>query len=117
MTHGGTLRLAARAASRRRVEIVVEDTGSGIKPTEMPRIFDLYFTTKNGGSGIGLSMIMPHRADARRGHRSAVHRRHGDDVQDSAAADVNLLSRDQGRNRAGLSTSVDAKSRLPSLRA
>ncbi len=57
MTHGGTLRLAARAASRRRVEIVVEDTGSGIKPTEMPRIFDLYFTTKNGGSGIGLSMV------------------------------------------------------------
>ncbi len=57
MTHGGTLRLAARAASRRRVEIVVEDTGSGIKPTEMPRIFDLYFTTKDGGSGIGLSMV------------------------------------------------------------
>jgi len=57
MTHGGTLRLAARAASRRRVEIVVEDTGPGIKPTEMPRIFDLYFTTKNGGSGIGLSMV------------------------------------------------------------
>jgi signal transduction histidine kinase len=23
----------------------------------MPRIFDLYFTTKNGGSGIGLSMV------------------------------------------------------------
>jgi len=57
MTHGGTLRLAARAASRRRVEITVEDTGSGIKPTEMPRIFDLYFTTKDGGSGIGLSMV------------------------------------------------------------
>src|SRR5580765_4839994 len=57
MTHGGTLRLVARAASRRRVEIVVEDTGPGIKPTEMPRIFDLYFTTKDGGSGIGLSMV------------------------------------------------------------
>ncbi len=57
MAHGGTLRLAARAASRRRVEITVEDTGAGIPPTELPRIFDLYFTTKNGGSGIGLSMV------------------------------------------------------------
>jgi len=57
MTHGGTLRLAARAASRRRVEITVEDTGDGITPTELPRIFDLYFTTKDGGSGIGLSMV------------------------------------------------------------
>jgi signal transduction histidine kinase/HAMP domain-containing protein len=57
MTHGGLLRLTARAASRRRVEITVEDTGSGIKPTELPRIFDLYFTTKDGGSGIGLSMV------------------------------------------------------------
>src|SRR6187399_1177618 len=57
MTHGGTLRLAARAASRRRVEITVEDTGAGITPTELPRIFDLYFTTKDGGSGIGLSMV------------------------------------------------------------
>jgi signal transduction histidine kinase/HAMP domain-containing protein len=57
MTHGGTLRLTGRAASRRRVEITVEDTGRGIKPTELPRIFDLYFTTKDGGSGIGLSMV------------------------------------------------------------
>jgi signal transduction histidine kinase/HAMP domain-containing protein len=57
MTHGGTLRLAARAASRRRVQITVEDTGAGITPTELPRIFDLYFTTKDGGSGIGLSMV------------------------------------------------------------
>jgi len=39
------------------LELAVEDTGSGIKPTEMPRIFDLYFTTKDGGSGIGLSMV------------------------------------------------------------
>jgi len=57
MPHGGTLRLTGRPVSRRRVEITVEDTGAGIKPTELPRIFDLYFTTKDGGSGIGLSMV------------------------------------------------------------
>jgi signal transduction histidine kinase len=36
---------------------VVEDTGVGIPPENLPRIFDLYFTTKEKGSGIGLSMV------------------------------------------------------------
>jgi signal transduction histidine kinase len=57
MPNGGTLRLACREASRRRVEIDVEDTGVGIPPEDLNRIFDLYFTTKEKGSGIGLSMV------------------------------------------------------------
>jgi signal transduction histidine kinase len=57
MTHGGTLRLTGRGISRRRVAITVEDTGPGIHPDHMPKVFDLYFTTKQGGSGIGLSMV------------------------------------------------------------
>ena len=57
MPDGGTLRLICRAASRRRVEITVEDTGVGIPPENLGRIFDLYFTTKEKGSGIGLSMV------------------------------------------------------------
>jgi signal transduction histidine kinase len=35
----------------------VADTGVGIKPEHLQRIFDLYFTTKADGSGIGLSMV------------------------------------------------------------
>jgi signal transduction histidine kinase len=57
MPDGGTLRIAARAAARLRVEIDVEDTGHGIPPEHLSRIFDLYFTTKERGSGIGLSMV------------------------------------------------------------
>ncbi len=57
MPNGGTLRLSAQPASGRRVALTVEDTGVGIAPTHMPRIFDLYFTTKSAGSGIGLSMV------------------------------------------------------------
>jgi signal transduction histidine kinase len=34
-----------------------QDSGVGIEPEELPKIFDLYYTTKNGGSGIGLSMV------------------------------------------------------------
>lgn len=57
MPGGGTLRLTAQSASRRRVLVTVEDTGVGIPPAHLPKIFDLYFTTKAGGSGIGLSMV------------------------------------------------------------
>lgn len=57
MPSGGTLRLSCRTASRNRVEIDVEDTGVGIPPEHLSRIFDLYFTTKERGSGIGLSMV------------------------------------------------------------
>lgn len=57
MPDGGTLRLGCRVTSRRRVELFVEDTGTGIQPENLPRIFDLYFTTKEKGSGIGLSMV------------------------------------------------------------
>jgi signal transduction histidine kinase len=57
MPDGGTLRLAARHGSRGRVEVAVEDTGIGIAAEHLGRIFDLYFTTKDHGSGIGLSMV------------------------------------------------------------
>ncbi|HEY0874619.1 MAG TPA: ATP-binding protein [Vicinamibacterales bacterium] len=57
MPDGGTLRLACRATSPRFVEVDVEDTGVGIPPEHLSRIFDLYFTTKEKGTGIGLSMV------------------------------------------------------------
>ena len=57
MPNGGTLRIACRAAARGRVEVDVEDTGVGIPPENLEKIFDLYFTTKERGSGIGLSMV------------------------------------------------------------
>ena len=56
MAGGGRLRIAARGVGRL-VELVVEDTGPGIAPEHLDRIFDLYFTTKDEGSGIGLSMV------------------------------------------------------------
>jgi signal transduction histidine kinase len=57
MPSGGVLRLVAAAGSRGRVEIRVEDTGVGIPPENLQKIFDLYFTTKDHGTGIGLSMV------------------------------------------------------------
>jgi signal transduction histidine kinase len=57
MPNGGTLRLACYPTSRHRVQLEVQDTGVGIPPEDLGRIFDLYFTTKERGSGIGLSMV------------------------------------------------------------
>jgi len=57
MPDGGTLRISCRTAANARVEIDVEDTGVGIPPENLGKIFNLYFTTKERGSGIGLSMV------------------------------------------------------------
>ncbi|HEV2984665.1 MAG TPA: ATP-binding protein, partial [Vicinamibacterales bacterium] len=57
MPSGGTLRIRFETARGRRVSIAFTDTGVGIKPEHLQRIFDLYFTTKEKGSGIGLSMV------------------------------------------------------------
>jgi len=57
MPQGGQLTVSARVAPARRITIDVEDTGTGIAAEHLSRIFDLYFTTKAHGSGIGLSLV------------------------------------------------------------
>ena len=57
MPQGGMLKITCRGGERRRVVVDVEDTGVGIPPEHLSRIFDLYFTTKKEGTGIGLSMV------------------------------------------------------------
>ena len=54
MPNGGQLRLVL---SRRgeMAEIAVGDTGKGIPPENQQKIFQLFFTTRPGGSGIGLA--------------------------------------------------------------
>ncbi len=52
---GGRVALRARSAPGGHV-IEVEDQGPGIPPDQVPRIFDLYFTTKADGTGVGLAV-------------------------------------------------------------
>jgi len=40
-----------------KVHLIVEDNGPGIPREIQERIFDLYFTTKNDGAGLGLSIV------------------------------------------------------------
>jgi signal transduction histidine kinase len=57
MAPGGTLTLATRRAPAGGVEIRVVDQGVGIPPEDLDKIFRLHYTTKPGGSGIGLSLV------------------------------------------------------------
>ena len=66
MPRGGILFISARnvnveekdslpLAPGQYVEMSIRDQGEGIPPEDIPNIFDPYFTTKQGGSGLGLA--------------------------------------------------------------
>lgn len=66
MPDGGTLRVSTRADAEA-VEVVVEDTGSGISEENLPHIFEAFYTTKPGVRGIGLGLFVSEGII--RGHR------------------------------------------------
>jgi PAS domain S-box-containing protein len=66
MPDGGTIRVGAENTSVGAgeshplergdyVRITVEDRGDGIAPEHLPRVFDPYFTTREGATGLGLA--------------------------------------------------------------
>ncbi len=56
MPQGGELTITPRAIPKA-VEVDIRDSGIGIPPEERKRIFSLFYTTKPGGTGIGLAMV------------------------------------------------------------
>jgi PAS domain S-box-containing protein len=68
MSEGGTVTVTASnetveadndlpVSKGRYVKISIADNGKGIPAEVIPKIFDPYFTTKEGGSGLGLSIV------------------------------------------------------------
>ncbi len=49
------IRVSTRTDERGNAVVEVSDTGIGIAPDDMPRIFNPFFTTKDEGSGLGLA--------------------------------------------------------------
>ncbi|HBM16057.1 MAG TPA: hypothetical protein DD381_06930 [Lentisphaeria bacterium] len=78
MPNGGTITISAKNISLERNEhpglrkgnyvlVSIQDSGSGIPEATLPKIFNPFFTTKHGGSGLGLatsySLIKAHNGD------------------------------------------------------
>jgi len=60
------LQIRTRREGDDRVRLSVQDAGAGVKPQDMERLFEAFYTTKSGGMGIGLSVS-----------RSIIERHHG----------------------------------------
>jgi two-component system, sporulation sensor kinase E len=84
MKQGGILRIRT-TADPGHVSIIFEDSGGGISPENLSKVFQPYFTTKDSGSGLGLMIVR------------RIVREHGGEVE---------LQSDEGR---GLSVTI----RLP----
>lgn len=57
MPDRGQILLRARSAGPERVAIDVIDTGTGIDAEVLPRIFEPYFSTRTGGTGLGMPIV------------------------------------------------------------
>ena len=57
MPSGGGVRIRTRPEEVDWVRVTVTDQGVGIAPEDVDKIFKLYYTSKVGGSGIGLSVV------------------------------------------------------------
>jgi signal transduction histidine kinase len=69
MDEGGTLTVTTEKADDSGVVLRVQDTGCGMDTPTLGRAYDLFFTTKQGGTGLGMAIV-----------RSAIER-HGGQVR------------------------------------
>jgi len=54
MPRGGILEIDLRPRTDGHVELAVLDTGPGVAPRHLPRLYEPFFTSKETGLGLGL---------------------------------------------------------------
>jgi len=57
MDNGGVLSVKSSLSGDHSIRIEIADTGAGISPADLSKIFDPYFTTKSKGTGLGLAIV------------------------------------------------------------
>jgi signal transduction histidine kinase len=67
MSEGGKLTVITELAGQKEVLLSVSDTGPGINPVLLPHIFDAFVTSKESGTGLGLTITydIVHRHNGR----------------------------------------------------
>jgi two-component system, NtrC family, sensor histidine kinase HydH len=76
MPRGGTLEMALRSPTDGQIEIQVRDSGSGIPPDILPRLFNPFISSKETGLGLGL-VISQRIAESHGGSLTAANRSEG----------------------------------------
>jgi two-component system sensor histidine kinase PilS (NtrC family) len=57
MPEGGNLTIGAEMIPNNRVRIVIQDTGKGMSPDQVERLFEPFSNSTTGGTGLGLSIV------------------------------------------------------------
>jgi signal transduction histidine kinase len=57
MPQGGTVTITGQRTAAAQVQLHVQETGSGIAPGQLGQIFEPLYTTKPGGTGLGLYIV------------------------------------------------------------
>lgn len=57
MPEGGTLKISTSCDDHKWIKVVFEDSGIGIPPENIDKIFIPFFTTNKSGTGIGLTVV------------------------------------------------------------
>jgi two-component system NtrC family sensor kinase len=77
MPDGGSLLIKVHTEDGHWLKIEIEDTGLGIEPEHLPRIFDPFYTTKEVGRGTGLGLSVTYGIIEKHGGHIEAHSQKG----------------------------------------
>ncbi len=77
MPDGGLLQIGVHSENGQWLKIEVGDTGAGIDPEHLPRIFDPFYTTKEVGRGTGLGLSVTYGIIEKHGGHIEAHSQKG----------------------------------------
>jgi signal transduction histidine kinase len=92
MHEGGTLTVqTVSRVNKSSIEVIISDTGTGIKPENRTRIFDPLFTTKKVGEGTGLGLTVTYAIIKKYGGEIAFETRTKEESQESGTTFIITL--------------------------